>query len=306
MVEEWNNNKRTKKGSISMNEVRKVDIRDSVKTVTSNNFISAKGLETLSLKARKMLYIAISQCRMTDETFFVYSISAKEFAEIMEISPQAVYAEADKITNELIRGILQVSPKGEERFKKYALFSMCEYEHGILRFKLNPDMTSFLLRLKGDFSKPLLSDFLKMRSTYSIAIWHLMQREMKSQKPYASVKIEFDLMLSELREVTGTQKKLKQLGQFKEKCFEKALQEIHDICGVEITYTNIKKGRTVVGFHCTAVSLNYIDEKDLPQELKDRIRLGQLRIESNKRVLTIDEKNEVEQLEQIEMMLNFR
>lgn len=53
MVEEWNNNKRTKKGSISMNEVRKVDIRDSVKTVTSNNFISAKGLETLSLKARK-------------------------------------------------------------------------------------------------------------------------------------------------------------------------------------------------------------------------------------------------------------
>ena len=79
---------------ISMNEVRKVDIRDSVKTVTSNNFISAKGLETLSLKARKMLYIAISQCRMTDETFFVYSISAKEFAEIMEISPQAVYAEA--------------------------------------------------------------------------------------------------------------------------------------------------------------------------------------------------------------------
>ena len=71
MVEEWNNNKRTKKGSISMNEVRKVDIRDSVKTVTSNNFISAKGLETLSLKARKMLYIAISQCRMTDETFFI-------------------------------------------------------------------------------------------------------------------------------------------------------------------------------------------------------------------------------------------
>ena len=52
--------------------------------------------------------------------------------------------------------------------------------------------------------------------------------------------------------------------------------------------------------------MNYIDEKDLPQELKDRIRLGQLRIESNKRVLTIDEKNEVEQLEQIEMMLNFR
>ena len=62
-----------------------------------------------------------------------------------------------------MRGILQVTPKGEKRFRKYALFSMCEYQHGILRFKLNPDMTDFLLKLKGDFSKPLLSDFLQMQ-----------------------------------------------------------------------------------------------------------------------------------------------
>ena len=47
-----------------MNNLKKIDTRDSIKTVTSNDFITAKGLEKLSLKARKMLYIAISQCKM--------------------------------------------------------------------------------------------------------------------------------------------------------------------------------------------------------------------------------------------------
>ena len=73
-----------------MNEPKKIDKRENLKTVTSNNFITAKGLEKLSLKARKMLYIAISQCRKGDKDFFSYSISVKDFAELMNIKPQAV------------------------------------------------------------------------------------------------------------------------------------------------------------------------------------------------------------------------
>lgn len=61
-----------------MNELKKIDKRESLKAVTSNSFITAKGLEKLSLKARKMLYIAISQCRRNDKDFFSYEITVKE------------------------------------------------------------------------------------------------------------------------------------------------------------------------------------------------------------------------------------
>lgn len=57
-----------------MNEPKKIDKRENLKTVTSNNFITAKGLEKLSLKARKMLYIAISQCRKGDKDFFLIAL----------------------------------------------------------------------------------------------------------------------------------------------------------------------------------------------------------------------------------------
>ena len=280
-----------------MNELKKIDTRESVKTVTSNSFITAKGLEKLSLKARKMLYVAISQCRQNDKNFYTYEISVKDFAELMNITPEAVYSEADKITDELLSGVLRVIPEGKKYFKKYSLFSMCEYEHdGVLRFKLNPDMTAFLLELKGDFSQPLLEDFMKMNSPYSMANWHLMQREMHSHKPDLTNVIQFDLSLEELREVTGTQDKLKQLGEFKKRVFDKALREIDENCGVKITYENIKKGRTVVGFRCSAVSVFHIDESKIPQKVKDRARLGVLKIQSKQRELTPEEQEEYDLL----------
>lgn len=291
-----------------MDELKKIDKRNSLKTVTSNSFITAKGLENLSLKARKMLYIAIAQCRKNDKDFFTYDISIKEFAELMNVTPEAVYTEADGITDELMSGVLRVIPEGKKYFKKYALFSMCEYEHdGVLRFKLNRDMTDFLLELKGNFTQPLLEDFLKMKSPYSMAIWHLMQREMQSKKPGIINIIEFDLSIDELREVTGTQNKLKQIGEFKKRCFDKALREIDENCGVKITYENIKKGRTIIGFHCSAESIYHINEREIPQKVKDKARLGKLRISQKQRELTPDEQKEYDFLvaNSEQMELNF-
>ena len=42
---------------------RELNTKESVRTVTSNQFITACGLEGISLKARKLLYIAISQSK---------------------------------------------------------------------------------------------------------------------------------------------------------------------------------------------------------------------------------------------------
>lgn len=281
-----------------MDELKNIDKRGSLKVVTSNNFITAGGLEKLSLKARKMLYIAISQCRKNDKDFFSYEISVKDFAELMNITAEAVYTEADKITDELMAGVLRVIPDGKTYFKKYSLFSTCEYNHnGLLKFKLNGDMTEFLLKLKGNFTQPLLADFLRMNSPYSMAIWHLMQREMESKKPGVMNVIEFDLSIEELRKATGTQEKLKQIGEFKKRCFDKALREIDENCGVKITYENIKRGRTIVGFHCSAESIYHIDENKISQKTKDKANLGKIRIVQNQhRELTRKEQEEYDLL----------
>ena len=235
-------------------EKRKVDTRESLKVVTKNEIFETRGLEKLSLKARKLLYVAISQCKKNDNEFFEYELTVQEFARLMEIAPSNVYAEADKLTDELMNGFVVYRPEGVKGFKKYSLFAKCEYyDGGSIYFKISPDMTDFFLKINRNFTQPLLADFLKMSSPYSMAIWHLMQREMKSQKVMLTDIKEFDLTVAELRAVTGCEKKLSQIGQFKERVLNKAIREIRDNCGVNITYKNVKRGRTIVGFHFYAM-----------------------------------------------------
>lgn len=245
---------------------KKTDTRENVKTVTDNAFITAKGIEGISLKGRKLLYLAISQCRKDDTKFYTFSISAKDFANLVGVTADDVYNTADKISCELMKGYIEVG--SGRNWEKYSLFSKCSYKQGVLTFKLNPDMTSFLLQLKGDFTQPLLQDFMHMRGTYTMAVWHLMQREMKSRKPGIGEMILFDLSFEELREVTGTQKKLKQVCNFKERVLDKAIKDIADNCGVIITYDNITEGRRVIGFHFCARSQFQLSDYSKAKALK--------------------------------------
>lgn len=265
---------------------RELDTRENIRTVTSNQFITACGLENISLKGRKLLYIAISQCQRTDKEFYEYEISIQEFADLMGIDASNVYQEALKISTELMKGYINIQPEGTKDFEIYTLFQYCKYKDGkYLCFKLNRDMTDFLLSLTGNFSKPLLHDFLRMKSKYSMAIWHLMQMKMKSKKLGVTATTGFDLYLDELRKVTGTENKFKTSSHFKQKVFDKAIREIFDCAGIKITYENIKEGRTVIGFKCFAEGVGHIDLNKIPLAEQERIQANAERLKKGEPLL---------------------
>lgn len=253
---------------------KEVDRRESVKVVTSNELITAAGPEKLSLQARKLLYVAISQCRKTDRDFYGFELTAKDFADLMGVSVKAVYKESDKVTNELMSGFVRIQTK-KDNYRKYSLFSYCDYSKGILSFKLNPDMTGFLLDLKRDFSQPLLEDFLHMKSEMSMAIWHYMQKQMHSKKPRIGSAIEFTCDLQTIREITGTTDTFNRISDFKRYVWDKAIREIKDNCGVNVEYTAIKKGRKIIAFECIAKSSM---DTHISPEIRAKVEAGKRRI----------------------------
>lgn len=260
-----------------MDEVKKIDKRESLTVVTDNGLIDAQDLPKLSLNARKLFYVAVSQCRKNDKEFYEYETTPAELAEMWGISRQEVYQVAEKICKELMQIVITIRT-GKKAFKMRHLFEKCNYDDdAVLTFKLHNEMTDLLLGLKKDFSKPLVWDFMKMRSPYSMALWHLFQKEMKSFKPMMTQRIEFDISLEELRAVTGTEKKFKQVGQFKQFVLDKALKEIKRNCWVDITYANIKRGRTITGFRFTAQSIwGYMDVSDMSFRMQKRMRKADL------------------------------
>lgn len=280
-----------------MGKNKKIDQRESLTVVTDNSVIEAPDLPKLSLNARKLFYIAVSQCKCSDTQFYMYDTTPTELATMWGISRQEVYQVAKKTCKELMQIVITL-PNGEKGFKMRHLFEKCDYDDSsVLTFKLHNEMTDLLLGLKKNFSKPLVWDFMRMKSPYSMAIWHLMQREMKSFKPMRSAPIMFEVSLEELRKVTGCQNKLKQLSEFKNRVLDKALAEIKKNCFVDVSYTNIKQGRTVVGFYFTAKSLfGSIDVENMSYRQQQKMRRTNLlkkKIDGN---ITVMELNELEEL----------
>lgn len=277
---------------------KEVDKRESLRVVTANNFILAEGIADLSLNARKMLYLALAQCKKNDPEFYEYSITPAELAGIWGISRQRVYQQADEITDELMKLVIKVSEKTGKRFKKRHVFFTCDYDDDSkLTFKLHKEMTDLLLGVNKDFSKPLLWDFMRMRSPYSMAIWHLMQKEMHSTKPMMTRPIEFDLSLEELRQATNTQDKFERLSQFKERVLDKAIREIRENCLVNIHYDYLRKGRAVTGFRFVAESyFGTMRPEDMTLRERQRMRKAQLIHKQAMGILTEDEALELEYL----------
>ncbi len=278
-----------------METTREIDKRESLRVVTDNSIIDAKDISMLSLDARKLFYVAVSQCKRGDKEFYTYETTPTELAEMWDISRQQVYKIAKKICKELM-GITIELPNGAKGFKMRHLFELCDYDDdSVLVFRLHKEMTDMLLGLKKDFSKPLMWDFMRMRSTYSMALWHLFQKEMHSFKPMMSAPIEFDLTLEELRKATGTENKLKQVGEFKKKVLDRAVIDIKRNCWVDISYTNLKRGRFVTGFRFTAQNIfgSYKIE-DLEPRMQKKVRKAQLVRKKADGTLTADEFEELE------------
>lgn len=264
-------------------EERSLDIRNSLRVVTSNEFITACGLEKISLKARKLLYVAISQCRKTDKGFYLYQMTVKQFADMMGIAPTNIYNASDDITDELMKGFIKIKSINEKKWYKFQLFNKCDYDDSVIMFELNQNMNPLLIELKSNFTQPLLEDFLHMNSPYSMSIWHLMQREMKSKKAYGNKVIEFDLSLEEIRKVTGTEDTFKRISDLKRYVIDKAIREIRDNCNEIVAYENIKRGRKVVGFHFKVKSPNYMDEIDPIEQARIETNAERLRRKSKGR-----------------------
>lgn len=288
----------------NMNEVRNIDKRESLRVVTSNGLIVAEDLASLSLNARKLFYVAMAQCKKGDQELYTYRATPIELAEMWGVSRQQIYQTIDKTTTELLKVIIRTE-EANGSWRKRHLFEKCDYTvDKVLEMRINPEMADMLLGLDGNFSKPLMWDFMHMRSPYSMAIWHVMQREMHSFKPMMSKSMIFEISLEELRKVTGTEHKLKQIGQFKARVLDKALREIKDNCLVNISYEDTKSGRTVTGFKFLAE--NYwgtVNIDDMPLRTRQRARKAQLYRKKLDGIITQAEMQELEELTaQLEQM----
>ena len=129
--------------------------------------------------------------------------------------------------------------KHKNHFKVYTLFSTIEYENGIITGKFHSDLLPFFLKLKKQFTRMSLSQYLKLPSIYSQKLFGYLTS-------WAGTP-EVEISVSDLHEMLDTPESLRRdFFNFKARVLEKAHKDIAGLTSLRYEWEAIKKGRAVV------------------------------------------------------------
>lgn len=239
-----------------MVKIKKLDKRECIKVVTSNEFINIEGLNKLSIKSIKLLYLIIAQNRINDAEFYYIEVKPQELVELWGIKKQSVYKSLKKASQELIELYACIDRPEFGEFEHIPLFAKSSYitdpEDNQKKYiaKLNDEAKEYFLDLKNNFCQVPLNDFNRMKLVNSVLLWHMIQVKLKNKnnQPVGNKIIKIAATLEELRRLTGTENKLKNIKDFKKFALDKAVKEMSETLNLNITYTSIKKGRNTIGF----------------------------------------------------------
>jgi plasmid replication initiation protein len=214
--------------------------------VQSNDFIN--GRQNLSLYAAKLLRAAIMQIKPEDTELKVYKATTTELADLLGTDRNNLYPTLDHVTDELMSKFIKINTNDEVLKIQWVEFCRYNKKSNTVEIQLYRELKPFLLELKKNYTQYMLQDILTMRSVYAIRLYELLQARVIGEIR-RGMEIEIDLFLQEIRAACDIpDNKYTQVTGIKQRVIDIAIKEIERITVYKITYKNIKKGRSVVGF----------------------------------------------------------
>lgn len=245
----------------NINECENIDLKNNKVICQANKIILGK--QNLSTKAAKIIRAAILQIQLNDEFIKPYLISTDELSKILDIDKSNLYYKVKReikdgkativkempiiedIAYEISNSIIHIE-LGEGNWDKYHWVSFCGYRKskGII-IKLNSDLKSYLLGLKGFYTSYEYTEIKEMKSAYAIRIYEMIACKLYNSIPIDGIEISFSVQ--QIREACGCENKLKTFDKFREKVLDMAVEEINKKTVYRIKYTYEKNGRKIVG-----------------------------------------------------------
>ncbi len=194
-------------------------VEDKNMVVLDNALVEARYI--MSLNEQKLFLALVSLIGKDDEELKKYFINANALRDILNIKGKNIYDDVKKVARRLVKKTLFIEDKARKRWMEYPLFSVMEYEDGVLYVEFNQKIKPFLLKIKQEFTKFQLKEFKPFKSKYSIRIYQLL-------KQYAFLgERSFDI--SDLRLKLGIEEnELKQFVELRRYVLDIAQRELND------------------------------------------------------------------------------
>ena len=246
--------------------------------VKTNQLNSA--LQNLSLPEIRIIQLAIVNARETNtglSTDKPLRIDAMRYAEMFETTRQNGYQRMkDAEENLFNRRFSYVNEQG--KIVKSRWIQQVTYldDEGAIELVFTLAVVKGISRIDGAedfFTSYLLEQTASMDSIYSVRLYELLIQWRQARKTPM-------FELGKFRDQLGVEiSEYKRMGNFKSRVLDLAVQEINEKTDIKVSYEQIKKGRTIIGFEFK------LSEKEKPNNTK---KVGQQRDSVTADMFTIE------------------
>ncbi len=198
--------------------------------------------KSMNIDEKRVLILASPIARTTNaKEKDKITITAEEFAKESGIKIHSAYKQLEVASKNLIkRNFSYNNERGKRVLSNWVID--CTYEEGGIAIRF-PEVVLFMLKefdKINPYTKYKKDIVLKLKKDYSFDLYHL-------AKKYQAMG-HFEMSLEHLKNELGLPKSYDKLCNLKDRVLKPSLDEICASTDIILTYENIKKGRSVVGF----------------------------------------------------------
>ena len=212
----------------------------------SNELIEAQ--YNLSAIAQKVAAVLISKVDPKSDILPIFSLSVKEYANLLGITPQVAYRSIDKVTTELKQVVIIIKKIGTKSFVKLGMFRECHYDDDekIVRFEFEQRLEPHLKDFSGNFTKYQVKQIKKIKSRYSIRMYEILRKvhpiNRKSNRPTTIQTI----LLEDLKKILGANSKThKQFAYFRKDILNTSKKQLAEMTDLIFDFKPIRHGKKV-------------------------------------------------------------
>lgn len=196
----------------------------------------------MNIDEKRLLILASPIARTTQATEKDHiMITAEQFAKECGIKTHSAYTQLELASRNLIkRSFSYNNERGKRVLSNWVID--CTYEDGGIAIRF-PEIVLLMLTefdKLNPYTKYKKDIVLSLKKDYSFDIYHL-------AKKYQAMG-SFQISLDELFQELGLPESYRRIGNLKDRVIHPSLCEITTNTDIDLTYENLKKGRSVVGF----------------------------------------------------------
>nr|QJS05678.1 replication protein, Rep3 family [Psychrobacter sp.] len=199
----------------------------------------------MTLDEKRLLILASPVARLIDATEKdAIEITAEKFANACGIKVNSAYSQLEEASKTLMqRSFSYKNDRGKRVRVTWVIRSV--YEDGFISVCFPDEVLLMLKVLNADnpYTKYKQDSVLKLKGEYSIDLYHI-------AKKFEGMK-RFSISLDEIKQEFSLPPSYDHISNLKARMIKPAIKEINEKTDINITYENIKRGRTVTGLKFT-------------------------------------------------------